>query len=246
MTDNNVVYWIRHKNHTDIMTQGYVGVTCNFEQRMRSHLHKANGDSDYTVHRAMRKYGADIVKTVVTSGDEEFCYFVESELRPEPDTAWNIAAGGLIPPLSGKQHSDETRAKMSAASKGRPKSAEHCRNIGLAQKGRTMSDAAKEIIRAKATGRVKSEESKLKFSQAMTGRNLWDNSAARKDLWAMADKFYEAYLVNPKSSARKLAESFGMVKCNPWKLKEKLVTGWNPSQDREWLDFKSSYEGNHD
>lgn len=240
--ETHVVYWIRHKNHTDIKTQGYVGVTNNFNRRMIKHSHDASTGSKYTVHRAIRKYGEDIIKSAVVCGDEEFCYFVEAELRPEAETGWNLAHGGLIPPLAGKSHSDETKYKMSLAQKGKIVGLETRKRMSAASKGRKHSEHTKAIIRQKATGRVKSEDSKRKYAESMTGRNLWENSAARKDLWAIADKFYELYLQSPKANNRTNANKLGFYDCNPWKMKAEFVKGWNPLEDPEWLAFKAKYE----
>lgn len=241
MSETHVVYWIRHKDHNDIKSQGYVGVTNNFDRRMIVHDYNARSGSDYLVHRAMRKYGDEIVRTVIVEGDEEFCYFVESELRPTAELAWNLAPGGLMPPLSGRGHTDESKVKMSIAHKGRKVSDETRKRMSIAFTGRVMSESAKEKIRQKATGRVKSEESKKKFSLAMTGRNLWENSAARKDLWAVADLFYEKHLESPKTTARGLAEKLGFLNCNPWKMKDKFKSGWIPQEDTAWLQFKEQY-----
>lgn len=32
------VYWIKHRNHTDILTQLYVGITVDFQKRILKHL----------------------------------------------------------------------------------------------------------------------------------------------------------------------------------------------------------------
>jgi hypothetical protein len=241
LIEDHVVYWIRHKNHTDIKSEGYVGVTNNFDRRMTVHDYSVRSGSEYLVHRAMRKYGDDILRTVIAKGDEEFCYFVESELRPVAEVAWNLAPGGLIPPLSGRGHSEASKLKMSKAHKGKQISEETRKRMSAASKGRPLSEESRNKIRQKATGRVKSEESKRKFALAMTGRNLWENSAARKDLWAVADLFYEKHLEHPKAAARSLAEMLGFLNCNPWKMKDKFKSGWIPKEDPAWLQFKEQY-----
>ena len=50
------VYWIHCSNHTDIFTQGYVGVTKRFERRIWEHL-KLNGNT--YLKNAINKYGWD-------------------------------------------------------------------------------------------------------------------------------------------------------------------------------------------
>jgi hypothetical protein len=213
---------------------------------MTKHTHSVKAGSPYTVHNAIRKYGEDIISSVVIEGDEEFCYFVESELRPLPNTAWNLAVGGLVPPLSGKGHSDESKAKMSKAHKGKVVGVETRKRMSLASTGRKHSQSAKEKLKQKATGRVKSEETKAKYIQTMLSKGLWKKSwesgSARQDLWASADKFYQLYLENPKTGARKMAENLGFLDCNPWKMKDEFKSGWNPLEDEAWLAFKAEYE----
>jgi group I intron endonuclease len=61
--------------------------------------------------------------------------FTEEQL-----TCWNK--------FHGKKHSEETKARMSAAATGRPRSAEHCKNIGLGQIGKKLTAEHKAKIRA--------------------------------------------------------------------------------------------------
>ena len=65
----------------------------------------------------------------------------------------------------GKKHSDETRRKMSKTRKGKkrsPFSAEHCRNISEANKGKVPWNK----------GKKRSEETRKKISETLKGRNL--------------------------------------------------------------------------
>jgi hypothetical protein len=65
----------------------------------------------------------------------------------------------------GRKQSEETRRKISASLKGRPKSPEHCAKVGLAHKGkkwflgRKRSLADRAAISARNTGRTISRES---------------------------------------------------------------------------------------
>lgn len=97
-----VVYWIKSKEHTDFLTQGYVGVTTNLEQRMKS-------------HKKQKKYlwrRFDICIEVLLVGGEEFCYEIENKIRPTERIGWNKNAGGLKPPSRrGKKASQETKDK---------------------------------------------------------------------------------------------------------------------------------------
>jgi hypothetical protein len=82
---------------------------------------------------------------------------------------------------AGRRKSDETRAKISAALKGRPLSAAHAahlRELRKKQIGHPCSPETRAKIAAKAlgrTGRVATAETRAKMSRAMTG--WWSNAS---------------------------------------------------------------------
>lgn len=83
-----------------------------------------------------------------------------------------IAAG--VASRVGKKLSDETRARMSMAHRGKkrgPLSDEHRAAIAAAQRGksRVFTEQHCEALRKSSTGRVMSEESKIKMSAAKKG-----------------------------------------------------------------------------
>lgn len=92
----HTVYWIRHKDHTDIFSEGYIGVSKNVEKRWNDHF---NSPKNKHLKNAISKYGLDVlVKTIVIVGEEKYCYDLESKLRPNKKIGWNIAEGGKKPP----------------------------------------------------------------------------------------------------------------------------------------------------
>ena len=69
------VYWIRHPDHTDIMSQGYIGITTRFTRRMFEH--KALSTNAY-LSNAIKKYGWDnLIKEVVLIADKAYCIMIE-------------------------------------------------------------------------------------------------------------------------------------------------------------------------
>ena len=114
------VYWIAHKDHTDIFSQGYVGVSNNVEYRWNTHK---SLKTNVHLKNAINKYGWDnLVKKVVLIGEEDYCLEIESKLRSEDRIGWNLTKGGGKPPSSlGKKFgakTPETKAKISLAKKG--------------------------------------------------------------------------------------------------------------------------------
>lgn len=77
-----VLYWVRLNEHTDIFTQGYVGVTPNFAKRLKEHKVKFKSMWDKIV-----------MKTILIA-DDAYCYQIENKLRPTRNIGWNKAPGG--------------------------------------------------------------------------------------------------------------------------------------------------------
>ena len=115
------VYWIRLPEHTDMLSEGYIGYTKHTaEQRFYNHKKDAEGARNGSViGRALRKYGVDgvILETIVVCSPE-YAVWLENKLRPTGGIGWNISAGGEYPSKD-RVVSLETRRKLSEAAKGR-------------------------------------------------------------------------------------------------------------------------------
>lgn len=88
------VYWIHLHSHSDIYSEGYVGVAVDVPTRLNRHL---NVTSKLDVHfgRAIRLYGwENLKKEIVFTGHEQECYKYEEKLRPSFQIGWNEAIGG--------------------------------------------------------------------------------------------------------------------------------------------------------
>lgn len=115
-----VIYWIHLPEHTDPLTEGYLGVSKNFEIRMRGHLtdiQRSKHKNPHLVH-AVQKYGWDnLIKDIIFEGEEAYCYEVEEQMRPKKNTGWNIAPGGHRGPgwTKGKKKSTESIEKRKLA-----------------------------------------------------------------------------------------------------------------------------------
>jgi hypothetical protein len=83
------------------------------------------------------------------------------------------ALNGKDNPLHGKNHSEESRRKMSETRKGKykgiPKSEEHKRKIGLASSKRKHSEESKKKISDSRRGVLSSDETKKKLSDMRKG-----------------------------------------------------------------------------
>ncbi len=114
MTQTYYLYWIHRKAHTDMQTEGYVGITENPEQRFRDHTRKKSRSGTHLIN-AINRY-SDIEYEVVESfSDLQTCLNRERSLRPEEGIGWNMAPGGGQPPSVTK----EAAAKISQTLKER-------------------------------------------------------------------------------------------------------------------------------
>jgi hypothetical protein len=97
-----VLYWLHLKEHTDVFTQGYVGVTTRLiEVRFKEHCSKFNNSyNPYNpLHLAFAQHGLEnIIKTrlCVCSSDE--AYELEKIFRPFEYMGWNTVEGGKLSP----------------------------------------------------------------------------------------------------------------------------------------------------
>ena len=118
------VYWIHHPEHTNMFTQGYIGVSKDAHRRWGEHHKKTHNTH---LKNAINKYGwENLIKTKVLIGSKDYCLHIETKIRNTENTGWNIVVGGGYPPTSkkgmnkgkvawnkGLTYSDDTKKKIS-------------------------------------------------------------------------------------------------------------------------------------
>ena len=186
-----VVYWIHLPEHTDMFTQGYIGVSKNTKKRWASH--KYSSENPHLL-RAIKKYGWDnLIKEVLLMADKAYCLLMETKLRPSDKIGWNIVKGGGMPPQTkwnlGKHLSEETKAKIKAKISWykHPPELQDKLTLNLTEsgkatrfvkgqvphnKGKPMLDHVKEAVIKANTGRIQSQEEKEKRSKARIGYKM--------------------------------------------------------------------------
>jgi|SRR5882757_2771034 len=110
-----VVYWLHLPNHTDFLTQGYIGVSTKFHRRLYEHKYLANSGKHINPYlsNVINKHGNHLIQTILLKGEEDYCYFIEERLRPTIRIGWNIAKGGFKPPSQlGKKFSEKHKINM--------------------------------------------------------------------------------------------------------------------------------------
>ena len=122
-----VLYWIHNEFETNILTDGYVGISKDPARRLNEHKKK---HIDWFTNRTFE---------IILMGDKEYCKHIEQILRPISNIGLNSAPGGGKPPnvtgikrstetrkllsennvgMKGKKHTDISKTKMSLAHKG--------------------------------------------------------------------------------------------------------------------------------
>ena len=91
-----VVYWIKHKTlHNDVTTQGYVGLTSDFDSRMKIH-YLEHGNSRFRID--YNKYGNDAFECIKLHTDINAfsAYNLEYSYRPHENIGYNKSPGGTM------------------------------------------------------------------------------------------------------------------------------------------------------
>lgn len=105
------VYWIHLDTHKDILTEGYVGITCSTpEKRFKSHISRSRTE-DFIISKAIRKYGNSLKVTTVCITDYVNSLHIENKLRPSNFIGWNMCIGGKNPPYISKNKRQKAAKK---------------------------------------------------------------------------------------------------------------------------------------
>lgn len=105
------VYWLHLPEHTDIFSEGYVGITSCDRFKRRLYEHEEHTENSH-LRQAFLKYKT-ILSTIILKGSREYCLYIENQLRKKDNIGWNIVIGGGDPPnQKGKPKSEETKQKM--------------------------------------------------------------------------------------------------------------------------------------
>lgn len=182
--------------------KAYVGITKNTAlERFASHVSFAKtGKRLGAVHHAILKYGPESVTVETLGSASDWSTLTQMEAAAIVSEnckfphGYNLTDGGEG--TIGVVRSAETRAKHSAAKKGRVpdrahlekawaasrgriKTPEECAKLSAANKGKKKSPEHIEKMRAPNTGKKLSDEAKAKVSAANKGKTFSDETRAR-------------------------------------------------------------------
>ena len=116
-SDLTCVYWIRKVEHTNIYTEGYVGVSTNVERRWREHITEARANrhpNSFLCNVIIKHYPDNLIFEIVYLSNEDNCYNYEEMLRPKTNIGWNLRSGGPVGKIT-----EEGRKAISAKALGK-------------------------------------------------------------------------------------------------------------------------------
>lgn len=133
----------------------------------------------------------------------------------------------------GKTHSEETKSKISEARK----------NFSDEEKLRLAQ--VKSMLGKKHTDEAKAKISaslKLKGWKGRTSTTPpWNTGRACKNTWAFCGDIYDALHTGSASKWSQILKLFPISKQSAITITKKIIDGWNPREDEQWLLFKSSW-----
>lgn len=183
--NNASVYWIHLPEHTDKLTQGYIGITTDLRRRWRDH--KSKTSKSHALKNAIKKYGDYLVWEPIHTNltYEEACKY-ETNYRPTDHIGWNIKEGG-----GNSQLPQSVRDKISKAHKGKVLTQEHRDNISNNNCMVNNPEAKAKMIRT-LTGRPLKKEHSEAISKAKLGVPQPNNSGAKNG------RFKPWYFIDPE------------------------------------------------
>jgi len=183
------VYWIRRSEHEDIYSQGYVGITRDFENRIKAHK-KNRRKTPLT--DAIKRYGFNnlIINIVEKAESLKYALEVEEKYRPEQNIGWNLQKGGEVGVEPEWYDNPENSLKHSEAT----------------------SLATKAGIAAKDSREARSQRAKAIWERDKDSRKDWSvgekNGKAKLKESQVREARYE--LIPNGFSDKQIAEMFGV------------------------------------
>lgn len=238
-THNACVYWVRLPEHTDMFSEGYVGVTRKgLDERFKGHIKKASLGYKGLFSKAIRKYQDRLIKSIILIGTEDYCYEIEEKLRPSSYIGWNSARGGMRSGWESFQGDAFKREvwiqKLRDANLGKKAPEGSRQNYSAAAKEKWNNPVfVKRMREITQERRVVKEPHRPRF---------WSKSG-KSILIEFADVLYDIYKENPAIYCREMVAKLGFsgqeYVRSAAKLSQKFYSGWNPHEDIWWqVDFK--------
>lgn len=221
----------------------YIGSSYDIYKRLREHLgHLVRNDHvNHYLQAAWNRYGEFAFKIeILEECRRDQRNQRERELIAELEPEWNLKLPNVE--RDTWTASDETRARISAAGRGKSKSEEHRARIGESQIGKRLSEETKAKISAAHIGKKLSEEHKRKVSETSKGRIKSPETRAKLSAANKGRVFTPEHLANlsaahkgyvtSEETKRKLSERFKGRYVSPETVSKRKAT-WVANRRRE-------------
>lgn len=207
-----LVYLIRNS----VNGKGYVGVTrFSAEVRFAQHIAAARRGEPWSLHRAIRKHGADhfaveVIADGLSGAEAQALEIVEiARLGTLNPAGYNASLGGER--MAGVPKTEDFRRAVSLALTGRPKSPEHVARVSAALIGKRHTPEARAKVAAARARQVFSPEAIERRAAKLRGRTHTAQAVANM---AAAQK---GRTVGPEHRAR-IARTLGALSDNDVRL----------------------------
>lgn len=185
MNNNYCVYWIHIKEHTNLIKEGYIGVSKNFNKRKKGHIKSCKNQKHENpiLTRAYNKYGYEnILFDIILVGDKNYCFELEEKLRPEKYIGWNINKGGIAPPIHYGDKNPSKRPeirKILSEQKLGDKNPRYGKSGSFL--GKTHSEESNEKNRLSHIGKKRSIETHKKIMNTIALRDFTHSEKSREN-----------------------------------------------------------------
>lgn len=179
---------IIYKYTNKINGKVYIGQTVNEEKRKKEHR---GAYGNYPFHRAIRKYGWDnfdyeVVFTTISSDLDRLKYLLDTMEKYFIKKYNSFGEGGYNCTLGGggslgRKQTEEAKKRISEKNSGKKPSEETRRKLSIAS--RNMSAETRRKLSIAGTGRKHTEEAKRKISESKKGKpHTLSEEARRKQI----------------------------------------------------------------
>lgn len=182
----------------------YIGQSINIERRFNDYKSR-NNSYQIKLFNSFNKYGVNShIFEIIEECLEEELNIKERYWQDH----YNVLENGLNCRLtttddkSGKL-SEETKLKLSIASKGKKRSEEHINKMKAFHIGRKRSEKSRKLMSEKAKGKIVSEETRLKQSKIRTGTKRSDETKKKMSESKKGIIFSEEHKKNISLSKRR-------------------------------------------
>lgn len=221
------LYWIHLAEHTDIFSEGYVGITKHTtKERYRGHYKQSirkDRSNNQIISNAIRKYKDNLIVETIVISDIDYVLDLEVKVRPTEKIGWNLRAGGARGSVKGIKHTEEYKESASK---------QHLKmwaDPNYARKRAILNDA-KQI------------EDYSYLDENFEPRVFWQTryrSGRIYNLWKNIPDIYSLYLEDELVSPKQISNILPLYRNHSFtsKILKFIKSGWCPLEDTAFMEY---------